>query len=62
MTDEPTEDQIEAFDRLVHQAAELHEFAWCAKTGWFRFTASLRGRECLRCEAFCMNGGVCDPL
>jgi len=59
---EPTKKQIEEFDRMARKAAQLHELAWCVKQHWPRFTLSLKGRECLRCEHFVMNGGVCDPL
>lgn len=59
---EPTEEEILAFDRLRTKAATLHELAWCTKASWFRFTASLRGRECCRCPEYVLQGGICDPL
>lgn len=57
-----TEEEITAFDRLAQKAATLHIFAWCVKRQWQRYTAGLQGRECLNCEAFVMNGGVCDSI
>ena len=59
---EPTEEEILEFDRLVPKAAQIHDLTWCVKMQWPRYTRSLRGRECLRCEEFVMRGGVCDPL
>jgi hypothetical protein len=59
---ETTEEEIVQFDRLVAKAAILHPMAWCCKNTWYRFTASLRGRECLNCPDFVMKGGVCDPI
>jgi len=62
LTREPTEEENTAFDRLARKAATLHVYAWCVKRQWHRYTAGLKGRECLRCEDFVVNGGVCDPI
>lgn len=59
---EPTYKEIMAFERMVAKAAGLHAMTWCVKIEWPRWTLSLRARECLRCEHFICNGGVCDPL
>ena len=62
MKREPTEEEITSFDRLVTRADELHSYAWCVKKQRPRYTAGLKGQECLRCEDFVMNGGGCDPI
>jgi len=59
---EPTDGEIAQFDRLRLKAATLHEVAWCMKVNWYRFTLSLRARECLPCPHHVLRGGVCDPL
>lgn len=62
MTMQPTEEAIRDFDRLVPKAAELHGMTWCVKRSWAIWTQSLRGRECLRCNHYVGNDGICDPL
>ena len=62
MTDKPTEEEIQAFDRLVPRAAELHTYTLCVRSGLTVFTWSLKGQECLRCRHFVGNDGICDPL
>jgi len=59
---EPTDEEIDTFDRLVPMAAELHARAWCVKRQKAIVTKDLRGRECLQCEEFVLPGGICDPL
>ena len=59
---EPTDEEIREFDRMAWKAADLHTLVWCLKDTWYRFTVSLRARECLRCHFYVGRGGECDPL
>lgn len=62
MTREPTEEEIVAFERLVSMAAQGHRLTWCVKRQWSIHTLSLSGQQCLRCEHYMGQGGICDPL
>ena len=62
MTEEDLEVRIRLFDKMALKAAEGRSMIWCAKRSWPIWTASLKGRECLRCRHLIKNGGICDPL
>ena len=54
--------KIEDFNKLVHKAMNIHSFTFCIKRDKFVITEDLRGEECLFCNEFVLNNGVCDPL
>jgi len=54
--------RIREFNSHVPKASRLHPFTFCVKRNIPVLTERLRGEECVKCEYFVQNGGVCDPL
>ena len=54
--------RIQWFEDMAMKAATLHPWTWCVKRQVSVPTAALSGEECLSCEEFMGNGGICDPL
>jgi len=53
---------IQKFDELVPKAAEEHPQTFCLKKVRLVQTATLKGEECVNCEHYVLNWGICDPL
>lgn len=51
----------EKLDELIKQAVKMHRETYCIKKG-FILTTCLKSEECLKCEHFILNGGICDPI
>jgi hypothetical protein len=56
------EEQIQKFDEFVPKVAKVHPQTWCFKKVQLVLTVTLKGEECVNCQHFVLNGGICDPL